>query len=163
MPVSNVAIGPIYKRDVVKASVMLERQQESVGPTPFIFVYGGKWIWEEAGRISVPPGALRSLIWIARLPVGGHPPPRCPHRFATILGFDVTVDPEAQRLADEMGVRIFTAPIIYHLTDMFGKYISDIREQKKARDRAEVVFPCQLTVVPNCIFNRSSVSYPDAV
>jgi len=31
-------------------------------------------------------------------------------RYAVILGFDLSVDQEAQRLANQMGVRIFMAP-----------------------------------------------------
>merc|ERR1711871_928739 len=39
--------------------------------------------------------------------------------YATILAFDVAADPEAVRLAEVSGVRIFTADIIYHLFDAF--------------------------------------------
>jgi len=39
--------------------------------------------------------------------------------FAVILAFDVKVDKEAQGLAEEMGVKIFSADIIYHLFDHF--------------------------------------------
>lgn len=39
-----------------------------------------------------------------------------------ILAFDVTVDRDAQEMADQLGVRIFTADIIYHLFDAFTKH-----------------------------------------
>ena len=39
-----------------------------------------------------------------------------------ILAFDVKVERDAQELANELGVRIFTADIIYHLFDKFTKY-----------------------------------------
>jgi translation initiation factor 5B len=42
--------------------------------------------------------------------------------FAVMLCFDVKVDKEAQELADELGVKIFTADIIYHLFDQFTAY-----------------------------------------
>jgi translation initiation factor 5B len=42
--------------------------------------------------------------------------------FAVMLCFDVKVDKEAQELADEMGIRIFTADIIYHLFDQFTAF-----------------------------------------
>lgn len=48
-----------------------------------------------------------------------------------ILAFDVKVDPDAQREADVMGVRIFTADIIYHLFDAFNAYVAEKREEKK--------------------------------
>lgn len=43
--------------------------------------------------------------------------------FATILAFDVRVTPEAQKFADEEGIQIFTAQIIYHLFDEFTAYV----------------------------------------
>ena len=39
-----------------------------------------------------------------------------------MLCFDVKVDKEAQAYADEVGVKLFTAEIIYHLFDAFGEY-----------------------------------------
>ena len=39
-----------------------------------------------------------------------------------ILAFDVAVDRDAQQLADHLGVKIFTADIIYHLFDSFLKH-----------------------------------------
>lgn len=39
-----------------------------------------------------------------------------------MLCFDVKIDKEAQQYADEVGVRIFTAEIIYHLFDQFTAY-----------------------------------------
>jgi len=38
------------------------------------------------------------------------------------LAFDVRVEREAQEMADNLGVRIFTADIIYHLFDNFMKH-----------------------------------------
>jgi len=42
--------------------------------------------------------------------------------YAIILCFDVKVDKEAEQLAEELGVKIFTANIIYHLFDSFKAY-----------------------------------------
>lgn len=72
IPVFNINIGPVHKKDVMRASIMLEHQKE----------------------------------------------------YATMLCFDVEVEKEAQKMADELGVRIFTAEIIYHLFDQFTKYIT---------------------------------------
>ena len=41
-------------------------------------------------------------------------------KFAVILAFDVPVNKEARELAEEYGVKIFTADVIYHLFDQFG-------------------------------------------
>ncbi|KAL5560293.1 hypothetical protein UlMin_036504 [Ulmus minor] len=102
IPVSGISIGPVHKKDVMKASVMLEKKKE----------------------------------------------------FATILAFDVKVTPEARELADELGVKIFIADIIYHLFDQFKAYIDNIKEEKKKEAADEAVFPCLLNIMPNCIFNK---------
>lgn len=38
------------------------------------------------------------------------------------MAFDVRVEREAQEMADSVGVRIFTADIIYHLFDNFMQH-----------------------------------------
>lgn len=43
-------------------------------------------------------------------------------RWAVILAFDVRIEREAQQMADELGVRIFSADIIYHLQDAYLKF-----------------------------------------
>ncbi|XP_016466157.1 uncharacterized protein LOC107788926 [Nicotiana tabacum] len=102
IPVSGIGIGNVHKKDVMKASVMLEKKKE----------------------------------------------------YATILAFDVTVIQEARELADEVGVKIFTADIIYHLFDQFKSYIDNLKEEKKKEVAEEVVFPCVLKIIPNCVFNN---------
>jgi translation initiation factor 5B len=101
IPVAAVGIGPIHKKDVMKAGVMLERAPE----------------------------------------------------YATILAFDVKITPDARDLAETMGVRIFTAEIIYHLFDQFTKYMEEVKTQKRADAGNDAVFPCVLEILPNCVFN----------
>ncbi|KAL0322856.1 UNVERIFIED_CONTAM: Eukaryotic translation initiation factor 5B [Sesamum angustifolium] len=102
IPVSGISIGPVHKKDVMKASVMLEKKKE----------------------------------------------------YGTILAFDVKVTPEARELADELGVKIFIADIIYHLFDQFKAYIDNLKEEKKKEAADEAVFPCVLKIIPNCVFNK---------
>ncbi|XP_057775917.1 eukaryotic translation initiation factor 5B-like [Salvia miltiorrhiza] len=102
IPVSAISIGPVHKKDVMKASVMLEKKKE----------------------------------------------------YGTILAFDVKVTPEARELADELGVKIFIADIIYHLFDQFKAYIDNLKEEKKREAADEAVFPCVLKIMPNCVFNK---------
>ncbi|MCO5597603.1 hypothetical protein L7F22_051682 [Adiantum nelumboides] len=103
IPVSGISIGPVHKRDVMRASVMLERKKKE---------------------------------------------------YATILAFDVKVTPEAKELAEELGVRIFTADIIYHLFDQFTAYMNNIREDKRKEVAEEAVFPCVLRIKPEFVFNK---------
>lgn len=39
----------------------------------------------------------------------------------------MTVNKEARELAESMGVRIFSADIIYHLFDQFTAYLKQVR------------------------------------
>ena len=100
IPVANISIGPVYKRDVMQAGIMLEKAKE----------------------------------------------------YAVMLCFDVKVDKEAQAYADEAGVKIFTADIIYHLFDDFTKHMAQLVEQKKEDSKLLAVFPCVLS--PVAVFNK---------
>jgi len=100
IPVSGMNIGPIHKKDVMKAATMLERKLE----------------------------------------------------YACILAFDVKFSADAKKLADEMGVRIFQADIIYHLFDQMTKYLHEYRAKERETASAEAVFPVVLEVLPQHIF-----------
>ena len=100
IPVANISIGPVYKRDVMSAGIMLEKAKE----------------------------------------------------YAIMLCFDVKVDKEAQAYADDVGVKIFTADIIYHLFDEFTKHMAQLAEQKKEDSKLLAVFPCVLA--PVAVFNK---------
>ncbi|KAL8803277.1 MAG: hypothetical protein Q9223_006290 [Gallowayella weberi] len=100
IPVANISIGPVYKRDVMQAGIMLEKAKE----------------------------------------------------FAVMLCFDVKVDKEAQAYAEEVGVKIFTADIIYHLFDDFTKHMKQLVEQRKEDSKLLAVFPCVLS--PVAVFNK---------
>ncbi|PWW76272.1 hypothetical protein C7212DRAFT_358033 [Tuber magnatum] len=100
IPVSTISIGPVYKRDVMRAGIMLEKHKE----------------------------------------------------YAVMLCFDVKVDREAQAYADEVGVKLFTAEIIYHLFDAFSEYKKEMSEQRKRESAANAVFPCILN--PVAVFNK---------
>lgn len=101
IPVANVGIGPVYKRDVMNCGTMLEKAKD----------------------------------------------------FAVMLCFDVKVDKDAQQYADEQGIKIFTADIIYHLFDAFTKHMSEIMEKKKEDSKLLAVFPCVLS--PVAVFNKT--------
>ncbi|KAG5833233.1 hypothetical protein ANANG_G00273750 [Anguilla anguilla] len=101
VPYAGINIGPVHKKDVMKASAMLE-----------------------------------------------HDP-----QYAVILAFDVKVERESQEMADSLGVRIFSAEIIYHLFDAFTKYREDYKKQKQEEFKHIAVFPCKLRILPQFIFN----------
>ncbi|KAA0199052.1 Eukaryotic translation initiation factor 5B [Fasciolopsis buskii] len=101
IPYSGINIGTVHKKDVMKASVMVEREQ--------------KW--------------------------------------AVILAFDVRVDKDAQRLAAELGVRIFTSDIIYRLQSQMEEYVEDLKRGNRRKHRDLAVYPCKLRILPDMVFN----------
>ncbi|KAM0452673.1 hypothetical protein ACHAPV_009292 [Trichoderma viride] len=101
IPVANVGIGPVYKRDVMQCGVMLEKAPD----------------------------------------------------YAVMLCFDVKVDKEAMLYAEDQGIKIFQADIIYHLFDNFTKHMDEMLEKKKEESKMLAVFPCVLK--PVAIFNKT--------
>ncbi|RSL41553.1 hypothetical protein CEP53_012689 [Fusarium sp. AF-6] len=101
IPVANVGIGPVYKRDVMQCGIMLEKAPD----------------------------------------------------YAIMLCFDVKVDKEAQAYAEDQGIKIFTADIIYHLFDAFTKHMDEQLEKKKEESKMLAVFPCVLKPVK--VFNKN--------
>ncbi|KAI0549713.1 hypothetical protein F4679DRAFT_248073 [Xylaria curta] len=102
IPVANVGIGPVFKRDIMQCGTMLEKSPD----------------------------------------------------YAVMLCFDVKVDKEAQAYADENGIKIFTADIIYHLFDAFTKHMEEQLEKKKEESKLLAVFPCVLNTV--AVFNKTN-------
>lgn len=101
IPVANVGIGPVSKRDVMQCGAMLEKSPD----------------------------------------------------YAVMLCFDVKVEKEAQAYAEDNGIKIFTADIIYHLFDSFTKHMDDLLEKKKEDSKMLAVFPCILQ--PVAVFNKT--------
>jgi translation initiation factor IF-2 len=75
-------------------------------------------------------------------------------QFAVILAFDVKISTEARLEAERQQVKIMSADIIYHLFDQFTAYMNAIKEEEKQRKIKGAVFPVQLRVVPQYIFNK---------
>ena len=72
--------------------------------------------------------------------------------YAVMLCFDVKVDKDAAQYAQDLGIKVFTADIIYHLFDAFTKHIEERNELKKEENKLLAVFPCVLK--PVAIFNK---------
>jgi len=104
IPVFGVSIGPVHKKDVLRASIMVERKKQ----------------------------------------------------YALMLCFDIEVDRDAEKLAADLGVKIFRAAIIYHLFDQFTKHMAEIKEKRKSELAATAVFPSIIHIIPNNVFNNRS-------
>ncbi|KAF8335036.1 uncharacterized protein EI90DRAFT_3049253 [Cantharellus anzutake] len=66
---------------------------------------------------------------------------------ACILAFDVAVDKDAERIAEELGIKIFKADIIYHLFDAFTAYNAEIMEAKRRDAAPQAIWPCRLKTI----------------
>jgi translation initiation factor 5B len=74
--------------------------------------------------------------------------------FATILAFDVEIEKEAREHANEMGVRIMTADIIYHLFDQFTRFMDELNQRRREEATAVAVFPSIIKILPQHVFNQ---------
>ena len=66
---------------------------------------------------------------------------------AVMMCFDVKVDKEAETVAAELGVKIFSANIIYHLFDAFIVHQREQLERKRKLLADTIVYPCILKTV----------------
>eukprot|EP00243_Klebsormidium_subtile_P009546 TRINITY_DN4811_c0_g5_i1.p2 TRINITY_DN4811_c0_g5~~TRINITY_DN4811_c0_g5_i1.p2 ORF type:complete len:188 (+),score=88.11 TRINITY_DN4811_c0_g5_i1:40-564(+) len=57
-------------------------------------------------------------------------------------------------MAEELGVKVFTADIIYHLFDQFTAYMGNIKAEKRAEAAEDAVFPCILKILPQFVFMK---------
>lgn len=112
IPVCSIAIGPVHKKDVLKAMKTLQGHSNK--------------------------------DYVVK------------KEFATILAFDVRVTPEAQQFAEQEGITIFTAQIIYHLFDQFTEYVKKCQDERKDAGSNAAIFPCALEIVKDAVFNRSA-------
>jgi len=76
--------------------------------------------------------------------------------YACLLAFDVKIMPDAETYANENGIQIFTARIIYHLFDEFTEYVEKCRNERKADKGGKAVFPCILQMVPDACFHTTN-------
>lgn len=76
--------------------------------------------------------------------------------YSAMLCFDVTPSAEMKALAQELGVTIITADIIYHLTEKYRAHLEEFWEKAAEILKDKLVFPCILTVVPGCFFTKRS-------
>lgn len=87
--------------------------------------------------------------------MSGNPMNSIKEAYACILAFNVPILPDAERLAKEIGIPIYTAEIIYHLFDAFTKRVNDIKAKKKEEARKKAVYPVVFKIVDErCVFNK---------
>ena len=74
--------------------------------------------------------------------------------YGAILAFNVKVEKDALDLAKQNGIKIFNYEIVYHIYDEFKKYSDEVKEQLRKENYDKAIFPCQLKIMPEFIFNK---------
>ena len=95
IPVHGYSIGPVHKKDVLKAGQMMDHFPE----------------------------------------------------YGVMLIFDVLISKEVEELANETGLKLFKANVIYHLFDQFMKYHENMIKERQMELAPMAVFPCVLHTI----------------
>lgn len=77
--------------------------------------------------------------------------------YAVVLAFNVKCAPDARVMAEQMGVRLFEAEIIYHLQDMFEQYIKELHDARREMAKDVAVFPVEFAIMsPEHVFRNKN-------
>jgi translation initiation factor 5B len=71
-----------------------------------------------------------------------------------ILGFNVKPTPDAQEQANELGVKIILADIIYKLVEEYQEWLEVRKKELDASSRGEIIYPGMFRILPDYVFNR---------
>lgn len=144
IPVAGINIGPVHKKDILRANVMNEKGFKKYA----VLLAFDVGVNKEARELAEEFGVKAS-----------HPSPLHDANLSLIRG------PIEQSLSVidartyflplfSLFMQIFTADVIYHLFDQFTAYMKTIRAAEQEAARLIAVFPCVLKILPNCIFNK---------
>jgi translation initiation factor 5B len=162
----NQVVGPDDEEEDIKAEVMSDLTNlqaklstDKVGVLVQASTLGAleallQFLREET-QPPIPVSAIgigtihkRDVTKISIMNEKGHP------EYATILAFDVDIEREAREHAQEMGVRIMTAEIIYHLFDQFTRFMDELTTRRREEAAAVAVFPSIIKILPQHVFNQ---------
>jgi translation initiation factor 5B len=75
--------------------------------------------------------------------------------FRVILGFNVTILPDAREAAVQAGIPVFISDVIYRLIEEYGQWVKTEREKEKRELMEKVTTPAKLKILPGCVFRQS--------
>jgi len=75
---------------------------------------------------------------------------------ATVLGFNVSILPEANEQAFADNIRIFTNNVIYRLLEDYIEYAETRKAEDTAKGLSELIQPAKLKMIPEFIFRNSN-------
>jgi translation initiation factor 5B len=73
-----------------------------------------------------------------------------------ILGFNIDVLPDAERRADEQGVRIFEDDVIYQLVEEYEEYVEEIERAQQEQVLDKIARPARFRVLEDHVFRQSN-------
>lgn len=74
-------------------------------------------------------------------------------KYGVMLAFDVSVDRDAEQMAQEKGLKMFQSNIIYQLFDQFKAHMEEYKNRLREQHKHLAVFPCRLRILPEFVFN----------
>lgn len=72
-----------------------------------------------------------------------------------IFAFNTAVTEEAQRVAEDNNVNVFSDDVIYRLTEGYTEWVEQEKMREIARKREELAFPCKFKILPQYIFRTA--------
>ncbi|RLF14043.1 MAG: translation initiation factor IF-2 [Thermoprotei archaeon] len=74
--------------------------------------------------------------------------------YGVILAFNVKVLPDAEELAANEGVAIFTNNIIYRLIEDYEKWVQRMKEREVSEAMRKLIWPGKIRILPGYVFRR---------
>ncbi|MFH1720987.1 MAG: translation initiation factor IF-2 [Candidatus Altiarchaeota archaeon] len=71
-----------------------------------------------------------------------------------ILAFNSQILPEAEKTAEDLGLKILSAKVIYQLLDDYELWVKEEKESEKLASAKEHTPPAKVKLVPGCIFRQ---------
>ena len=72
-----------------------------------------------------------------------------------IFAFNTAVTEEAQRVADDNNVNVFSEDVIYRLTEGYQEWVEKEKMRELTRKREVLAFPCKFKILPQYIFRTA--------
>lgn len=73
-----------------------------------------------------------------------------------VMAFEAEVCNDAEQLAKDKGVKIFSSDVIYHLREEYDKWVKEGEEDIKKKDIASLARPGKFRILPGLVFRASN-------
>ncbi len=73
-----------------------------------------------------------------------------------VLGFNVSINEEANSMAKENGIKIIKSNVIYKVLEDYEKWCADKKEDMKREELMGVPRPGKIKIIPRCVFRTSN-------